>query len=252
MAVLVTKEEDLDKLTTVFPPGSLPPALDASQLDDKAFLAIFGGTQSSSGYSVDLVDTTVAGDEVLLDVAVSGPPAGRLVEPASHVPYKVLALDRASLPADVDRVVLELQEEPQVDAPPASPSAYETLDSGSLLGTEPLEPLAVVVTGEDELDRLYDLFPPSATPPQIDAARLAGDEAIIAIFGGLQGSSGYTVALKDIKSEGNQVTLEVEISRPPAKQLVEPAEQIPYSIVQVSRSRLPAEIENVVLSVSQD
>jgi hypothetical protein len=265
MAILVTEEKDMDKLADVFPGGALPAELDSASLDDKAVLAIFGGTQSSSGYSVELLDTKVARDELLLSVSLTGPEPGQMVEPATQVPYTVLAVDRSALPADVEQVAVVLREEATMDTPSAAPTEtevekppataveYELLDSGSLLGgTKSLEPFAVVVTQESELEQIYEAFPRRSAAPTIDPAQLTEEKAIIAIFGGVLGSGGYTITLKDIKSEENRVVLDAAISGPAAGQMVEPAEQTPYSIVLVSRSRLPTEIEDVVLEVSKD
>ena len=116
------------------------------------------------------------------------------------------------------------------DQPAESPD-YEMLASGSILGVGPAEPLAVVITEEGELDQLLDVFPKGSRPTEIDAARLDGGSAFVAVFGGSQGSSGYSVALEEIEVEGDGVVLRATLASPPSGQLVEPAGRTPIPLL---------------------
>jgi hypothetical protein len=134
--------------------------------------------------------------------------------------------------------------------PKESPtSAYEVLASESILGAGPLEPLAVVITEVSDLDQLLDIFPRGASVPEIDPARLEGEGAIVAVFGGLRGSSGYTLTVDDIQIVDGQVVVKATVVRPPTDRMVEPAEQIPYVVVVVEGVAFPAETGDVLLEL---
>jgi hypothetical protein len=142
-------------------------------------------------------------------------------------------------------------------APPAgtgaqAPSAYPVLAAGSILGSEPAEPSAMVVTQPDQLAQLRSMFPPGTPLDNITPALLDGNHVIVAIFGGVQNSSGYSVRLQGIRAEGGQVVLEVSLAGPPPNTLTEPALQVPYTIVLVERSTFPAEIGNVIVELHKN
>jgi hypothetical protein len=133
-----------------------------------------------------------------------------------------------------------------------APLAYEILDTGSMLATKPAEPSAIVVTQPGQLGQLLSIFPPGTSLDNVTPALLDGNHVIVAIFGGVQGSSGYSVHLQTIRVEDTQVVLEVLLAGPPPNTLTEPALQIPYTIVLVERSAFPAEIGNVIVELHKN
>ena len=111
---LATSQNDLQNLwSRAYGTMTSPPPLPAVDFSRSSVAAVFLGTRSSGGYSVDVRNVTVENGELYLDVAVSEPAPGTLTTQALTNPWVMV----------------------RVDAPNLGSAWFRSVSSGELLGT---------------------------------------------------------------------------------------------------------------------
>lgn len=97
------------------------------------------------------------------------------------------------------------------------------------------EPTLLVIVNPDEVDKpgLEVQFPMDLAD-QLHHLDYDSTFAVI-ILQGIKGSTGYTVSVKQIVQQGNQVTIEAEFVEPPLDAFIKPAFTSPYHVVAVSK-----------------
>lgn len=111
---LATSQNDLQNLWgRAYGTMTSPPPLPAVDFSRSSVAAVFLGTRSSGGYSVDVQNVAVENGELYLDVAVTEPAPGTLTTQALTNPWVMV----------------------RVDAPNLGSAWFRSVSSGELLGT---------------------------------------------------------------------------------------------------------------------
>ena len=111
---LATSQNDLQNLwSRAYGTMTSPPPVPSVDFSRSSVAAVFLGTRSSGGYSVDVQNVAVENGEVYLDVAVTEPAPGTLTTQALTNPWVMV----------------------RVDAPNLGSAWFRSVSSGELLGT---------------------------------------------------------------------------------------------------------------------
>jgi hypothetical protein len=127
----------------------------------------------------------------------------------------------------------------------------EKLDWGGYPGQEPysaVEPRIILVNNQQELEQLDSLVTPQARD---ELARLDfGEYFVIAVFRGLQGSSGFDTIIDRIVRRGNKIVVYTQFWERSPYYAYTAQETSPYHIVKVHRdSGIVQESELILQSV---
>lgn len=95
---LVAKDSDWDRLAGRIPEAALKSGRQADAATQVVVVA-FGGVKGSSGYQVAVRRAILQADALTITVAMSGPSADAIVEPANTLPFALATLPRAALAA---------------------------------------------------------------------------------------------------------------------------------------------------------
>ncbi len=111
---LATSQNDLQNLwSRAYGTMTSPPPLPSVDFSGSSVAAVFLGTRSSGGYSVDVQNVAVENGEMYLDVAVTEPAPGTMTTQALTNPWVMV----------------------RVDAPNLGSAWFRSVSSGELLGT---------------------------------------------------------------------------------------------------------------------
>ena len=83
------------ELKALLPESLLQAGLPAG--DDQALIVAVAGVKDSSGYELTIDSITRSGSQLTVVVAEAGPAPDQVVEPATTVPYHIVAVDRSAL-----------------------------------------------------------------------------------------------------------------------------------------------------------
>lgn len=114
---------------------------------------------------------------------------------------------------------------------------FKTITQEAPLGDQPGQPYYGVIGKLSDLDNLVDKLPPQA----LEAARQAYQPGglIFVAFAGVKGSNGYQITIQSIWEDGNQIIIQVVLTKPDALQVVEPAKTLPFYLVGLTPTDLP-------------
>lgn len=106
------------------------------------------------------------------------------------------------------------------------------------LGDAPAQPIYALVAEDSDWDRLAGRIPEAALKSgrQADAAT----QVVVVAFGGVKGSSGYQVAVRQAILQADALTITVAMSGPSADAIVEPASTLPFALAALPRDALAA------------
>ncbi len=122
---------------------------------------------------------------------------------------------------------------------------FRTVAQAAPLGTRPSDPAYSVMVKPDVQARLEVTFPTDALEAGETAVRDDGTLALLA-FGGVKATSGYQVAVEEIRRAGERLVVTVIEHGPEADDKVEPAMTLPYHVVAVTREEIPDAVTRVV------
>jgi hypothetical protein len=115
---------------------------------------------------------------------------------------------------------------------------FETLDSGESMIANLEKPALFVASNVTETTRFTGLLDSNVANriEEVDFSKAA----VIAIFRGLEGSSGYGIAVQEVRLNRG-VEIIVELSEPHAEQAVRPVDSFPYQIILIQKDKLPVD-----------
>jgi len=110
---------------------------------------------------------------------------------------------------------------------------FTTIAQSDPYGVSPRLPSYLVLRQPEEWKSVVDRFPAQA----IDAGSKSGlpqAGPVVAVYAGVQPSSGYSVEIKSVTRQARQVFIVVQIIPPAPDQITEPSESLPFHIVSVA------------------
>lgn len=148
-----------------------------------------------------------------------------------HAAGALLLLTLTGLPGCAPRMTADR-------AGPAISIPVTPLIQAAPLGDTPAQPVYALAAREDDWRRLEGRIPEAA----LQAGRQAGTagQVVVVAFGGVKGSSGYRVDVREAVLQAGALTITVTVTGPGADDIVEPASTLPFALAALPGHALAA------------
>lgn len=224
----------------------------ASRTDwQKDVLVVLAAAQKmSSGYTVNLQRLTVKDNELVFTVELVGPSPEQDVAPAEHVPYAVVKVLRATLPAAPDELTIVMEDpdgkrlaasSPPVSVP-AKPQPFTTLVQEEVTGSGPEKPAIGVLAHPSDIEK--QAWTPRGLAAIADQFNF-DDEILVVLVWGQRSTSGYSIELQRVEVKEDRLVFIANLLEPASDRDVAPAFHAAYLIASIPRASLPVELQQL-------